>query len=258
MTIAIGYLCRDGLILGADSQSGISGSLKWPTQKILPIDVGGIHEGMAVNAAALAVAGAGNTHYLHEMQEISARLIDPSDTAMEIETKLRERYREFYTETVLPFAGTGGAPELWMMFGVQKDNSVSLYTTEQLSFRENRAYAAVGSGEFVARALIESTFPMYPPISVAKLLMVHALQHVRDRVDGVGGNSVIIAISQNKCEFVNRQFIREAEREFEKYRSAQVGLIQYVTGYLAEDEIGRVSGEASELRKALADITARG
>src|SRR5690242_6671616 len=105
MTIAIGLLCRDGIVMGADSQSGIAGSLKWPTQKILPITIGTHGNESTVNSAAIAVAGAGNTHYFQEMQELSARLIEVPDSANTIEEKLRSKFRDFYAETILPFSG---------------------------------------------------------------------------------------------------------------------------------------------------------
>jgi hypothetical protein len=184
------------------------------------------------------------------MLTLIVKAVKPDQNSLQVRKTIQNTYRKFYEETVLPFAGTANAPELWLLCGVQRNGSTDLYTSDQLSIKENHTYAAIGSGEGVARALIESTFP-FATVAVTKLLMVYALMHVRNRVDGIGGKSMVVTIKDNSSSIMPANMIARTEKAFEDYDNAQAGLLQYVVGHLEDDGMGIVGDEAKVVRDEL-------
>lgn len=254
MTIALGILCSDGLVIAADSQSTIPGSLKTQVQKILvstSSSSAGSASGVFVPNGAIAVSGAGETHYLEELQQAIALEFNGNDTSGEIARKIRTGFRRFYRRTVIPLAHVVSPPEIWMLCGYQKDGARALYTTDRLSLISSNFIATVGSGAFVARALMLETFPLFPSVSVGKLLAIYAVMHVRDRVDGIGGKTQLALIRNNEAQYGDSQEIAEIERSFKRYEQLQGSVLQYVVGHWPESESTYITDEARAMRNEL-------
>jgi outer membrane protein assembly factor BamD (BamD/ComL family) len=141
-----------------------------------------------------------------------------------------------------------------MLCAVQRNHRTDLYTGAQLSFKTRLSYAAVGIGESAARSLIESQFPFMPDVNSAQMMMIYALMHVRDRVDGVGGKSSVVTIYNNESHIVTGDVIEHAEKQFRLYESANAGLLRYVCGYLDEGEMDWVGSQAKKLRDAIKEV----
>ena len=112
MTIAIGMLAEDGVVIAADTQESY-GYLKGETGKVR-VGAGSImtvlpKAGPKRNTA-FAVSGSGNSPYVEaigpELVEIALKYQEAGPTR--IESHLREHVRKFYEKHVIPFSSYSG------------------------------------------------------------------------------------------------------------------------------------------------------
>ena len=97
MTIAIGLLASDGIVLSADTQE-IVGSMKSDESKLIVANRGAEKE----KAGALAITGAGDAGYLDSinMEICTAFVAGKSWTGARLLAKLKKQVKEFHLEVV--------------------------------------------------------------------------------------------------------------------------------------------------------------
>ena len=97
MTIAIGLLASDGIVLAADTQE-IVGSMKSDESKLIVANRGAEKE----KAGALAITGAGDAGYLDSinMEICTAFVAGKSWTGARLLAKLKKQVKEFHLEVV--------------------------------------------------------------------------------------------------------------------------------------------------------------
>jgi 20S proteasome alpha/beta subunit len=137
-----------------------------------------------------------------------------------------------------------------MLCGYEKDGERAIYTSDRMSLKRSGTNAAVGAGEFVARALMAS-FPFTPLVDAAKLLAIHTLLHVKERVDGCGGKSAVLIIKNNQASLVDQAMIEEVESEFKKYTTVEARLINYAVGTLDQSSLSATIDSAKAIRDKL-------
>jgi ATP-dependent protease HslVU (ClpYQ) peptidase subunit len=150
VTIALGILADDGVVVAADTQVGVADYLKTGQNKIdfarrLEADQ---------QLEALAITGAGPVTYLSHLKQEFRNLIQPGTPPLSAEG-LRQyaakRIEEFYEKHVLPFSAYGiERPDVWLFLAYCDRDSVGLWDTDKNLLTPCRNYTAVGSGAWHA------------------------------------------------------------------------------------------------------------
>src|SRR5687768_11121404 len=191
MTIAIGLMCNEGLIVAADTQvsAGYAGALKTVEAKIENV------EGPA--CGALLISGAGPVGYL---DSIKAKLINcftdepgigtafeaPREltSVTEIDDRLASILDEFYTKHVLqPYERNSQHFDL--LIALMRPNGIErLWTTSQtvLIPAKHRMPVAIGAGSSYALQLMASHWP-YMSMAETVLFAAYVIYRVKKSVD---------------------------------------------------------------------------
>src|SRR3989442_91338 len=191
VTIAIGLLASDGIVLAADREEG---------DLYQKIDQGKIRARYqdAAPYNTMMVGGAGSGAYADAFSEEVLQWFSkthPFDTES-IETALRTLNKTFYKEHVIPL-GTYPAQERpdYALLAVCKTSEGSgLWTSDHLVLNRKYPYAAIGSGALTARALLNELYAYVPVISAINLA-VYVIGEVKRFVPGCGLDTDVLFAS---------------------------------------------------------------
>lgn len=120
MTIALGILTTDGVVLAADTEHTWS-YLKTSSSKL----------SSATGNGSIAITGSGTSGYLEGLsQKLSSIFVgNPSLGIGELEKEFEAELRSFFEEHVIPFAAFATPPFCDLVIGVQRDNRQALWAT---------------------------------------------------------------------------------------------------------------------------------
>jgi hypothetical protein len=235
VTIALGMLASNALVIGADTELGVDdgtalknerGKIAWASH--VKSDVGRI--------AGLAVTGAGTSSHVRHLQQDLSKLITGPDsqrwsefdppTMAEFETAAINCIKTFHSTYVLPFDGHANAPQFYLVFGYHSpDGYAKLWSTNDSLTTESESIAVVGIGAMYATILLNRLFfPMWPmDHRVAILLTAYVLHEVKKHITGCGQESDIVCFgsSFNRQTFIRREQIKELETLFSELTVVQ-------------------------------------
>jgi hypothetical protein len=176
MTIALGVLCSDGIVLAADSEesTGYAGGVKTSSVKIAT-GISGAPIGYQVSAA---ISGAGRARYLdsakdHLIIPVLGSYVDNYDA---VKDSIDGSLGEFYAKYVIPFASLPDhdRPEISLIIARQCAGQLSLWTTDKNTVQRCFKYGAVGAGAAYATLLLSRY--IYPlNIAQGKMVAAHTL-----------------------------------------------------------------------------------
>jgi hypothetical protein len=162
MTIALGLIADDGVVIAADRQE-TEGEQKKDQRKIDSL--------WALPVGALLIAGAGNGPYIdtmtHELQMCFGGGI--YDDEEEMTKNFRAAHIKFYSEAVLPFASYpwNERPDYELLFGCTMKKEHFLWYSYKLTLNRTRGYRAVGIGASTAESLLKKFYVERLPLKVA-------------------------------------------------------------------------------------------
>jgi 20S proteasome alpha/beta subunit len=246
MTIAVGLLCSDGVVIAADREEG-DGYFKHDVGKIRATFRGRSPVGQ------IAIAGAGSGPYI---DEVSKLLTDEFCEEQSGRAELLKKHREYYKGVVRPMAVYGtNAPDYGLIVGTTGGNTgTNIYSTSGLAFNEIQDYEAIGVGAMVANSWFSRLFDRVP-VKWGVILAAYVVFQVKQSVPGCGHGTDILILSNNPAPFPSRvlpQGVRKWEELFStKLRVLDRELFHHVIGlnmdprYLLRTQIGK---EALEQR----------
>ena len=196
MTIAIGIMATDGIIMGADSEESTP-SLKSSQQKMLPIFLG-VNTGNNPDppAGVVVITGAGDGGYIEAAtEELTDVFCDPSLHGRALQRALRERLKVFYRDHVIPFATfpEEDRPAIQLLMGVQKRHGHDLLITDKSTIRSVRPYGTVGIGGYFAKIILDALWKPAPAKEMS-LLAVYVLMMVKDHIPHCGKFSSVMTL----------------------------------------------------------------
>lgn len=207
MTLIVGFPTPVAVILGADGEEGTA-LHKSAVRKIEPIIGPGYR---------CAVAGSGDANFIdlaiQEAKEAIADLSPP--TLVDIRTTLEYVVTEIYTDRIdkLPLQQAEDAQfELLCAIWAERDQQVQL-------IRVGRGYSLVrtrpdvsGSGTYLASYLIDTLAPTALNRRQAERLAVYILSKAKAHVQGVGGaTQIVVMTNDGKSELMPKAIIDEDE-----------------------------------------------
>jgi hypothetical protein len=240
MTIAIGMLATDGIVLAADTQVGITDYLKTSQGKIAMIVIRNERPDMPLRS--FAVTGAGNASYLEALRHRMTDLFrDPgySEAPGRLETDLEERLIEFYDAHVVPFDQypANERPDFWLLMGAQFGEQKLLWTTEKNVLIPHSQSAAVGIGAMYAQILL-SRFHAKADSRTTALLAAYVIFQVKESIDGCGRDTDIFVLRRGTPFFLDRQRVRALEELFREYSKVESRILIHALGGSPPPELG--------------------
>jgi hypothetical protein len=144
VTIALGILATDGIVIAADRQIGVSQYMKLSQGKIAFAK--SVKDG---KGASFAIAGAGTVSYLEAFSQLEMDKFHSHaglDMA-EYSKTIQDGFDEFYRRHVEPFMALGSnRPDISLLVGVEDGVDRRLWYTENNLLVPSLQYCAIGSG----------------------------------------------------------------------------------------------------------------
>ena len=258
MTIGIGLLCTDGLVLATDTKY-TQGDFKSHGPKLFPI----------INRPDLAVviAGAGNVPFMRraidKLEVALSQLQNPSteDVRMATENVLLE----FFNQRIYP------RPDWWhvafeLILGVwtERDGFILLSSNEVNVGVPMPKHATgpccIGFGQHVSEYALGLTFQTALNVEHAKFVAAFAIKAAKDHVASCGGQTRIYAIRKmvSGChiETIRRKEISEIETHSRQiYQS--LGVVLGVLEKIRPDEDETVGIAINAVKEAILEFRAK-
>jgi len=188
MTIALGILATDGVVIAADTQEsyGYAGAVKNDALKIIYFLDATIRNPRGV----CAIAGAGDAGHVEAITMLlgNAFLTHHGLQDEKLLDALNPVLRRFYDEHIIPFASypAGERPDATMLLGVQRLGVPRLFVSHQSCMRPVlQAYEAIGAGAAFAKMLL-GRFWQPMDVKAAQVLAAYVVFLTKESVEGCG------------------------------------------------------------------------
>ncbi len=177
MTIAAGFVCRDGIVICADSE--VTNDLdKYEESKIFTM--------ASVTGPTVVFAGSGWTDFIKmtvskiKIQGQFAKTADEIEEIIEdVVMKVHRNHIRHYPSDPKPFIS--------LLIGIKDGGDLRLLQTSGTSIRPVTVSAFLGAGETLGHYLSRGLSPEREPADKAALLAVQILEQVKSSVPGCGG-----------------------------------------------------------------------
>lgn len=256
MTIALGVLASDGVIVAADTQETYTGVFKVSERKILAAVYGAPLDGSPIlPKASFAVSGAGSATHLDALNQELCNLFSKTEPASvsELEPQLSRVIVNFNARHIAPFAAAPeyDRPSCSLVMGAAIKGAFRLWTTEKSAMRQVN-YGAVGAGAAHASLLLGRLMgSRRPKLRTAMMFAAYVMFTVKQSVDGCGKDTQMIVIPKSgKAYVIEVSRMELFEREFQRYADQELGALRYVLGEGAR----KPSNALREFRSNLARI----
>jgi hypothetical protein len=197
MTIAVGFQCVDGVVLGADSDVRVDRDSKHPGKKAwyLRFPAGSLEPSLRV--AIVGAGGYGSIEKFVNLVRVDFKPTMSLDAAEEkieqILLDLHERYidsRPFENRDDLSFE---------CLVGLRVGTETRLLRTDDTKALPVDSFYTIGLGESLAHFIIGTSKPEGVNVATAVLLTSKALLHAKSYVRDVGGVSNLVIIYNQKA-----------------------------------------------------------
>lgn len=234
MTIALGVLAGDGLIIAADSEES-DGILKTHQHKIA------VSVNMQMTAtwdrpgkkrksvkpakpvqprAVCAIAGSGDAAYLDTLTPLLACGFGKTQNVDECQHSFGKTIGAFYRENVIPFAKypANDRPDFSTIIGVTTETENALFASEKTALRRCAPYQAVGVGATFATLLLKRLWPQaWVDRKTAALIVSYIMFLVKESVENCGKLTDVVVLHNGTRSYMPWQISRELETIFLRY-----------------------------------------
>lgn len=232
MTIAVGLVANDGVVLAADAQE-TEGYFKGFSLKInTAMTHTGIH---AKVKSAIGITGAGPSIHLDAISdEIINRFHDNQHKEINaFQSDLAECVRNFYLRHIAPLPRHIDR-DLRLIASVQIEDSFALWTTDATVLKRVIALEAVGTGTPFAKMALESKY-ICTDTTTAVLLAILAVSQAKNYDQDCGKGTQLVCLKDNLAYDVPWYLISEGEKLMREYAGIEQSAFQYALGVKSAD-----------------------
>ena len=189
MTIAIGVLCDNGVVLGCDLQHSTD-IIKTAGPKLFIIPPGKNH--------SVLITGAGNSDSMKKAaQLIHDRISDADDSggisdvyAMRghIEAALEELYSKYIYFAPQEHCST---LDVSLLLAIRVNTETALFRTNRNMLIAEDRYACVGMGMYLGHYALSTMLGWRPPVEVAAQVVTYIVSQAKEYIEGVGKGSAV-------------------------------------------------------------------
>jgi hypothetical protein len=214
LTIAAGFICTDGIVICADTQETIPGYVKTHTQKM---------KLMRSPFFNIAFTGAGDGELIDmTVQEMDIALArEKPTTEWDIRQTLKKSLLDTFHAQILcdPDILPEHRPDL--LIALQYDAGTLLYKATGTKIFRLESSVCVGSGLLMAKSLIAQLFDPGMNLAQGSLVAMHVLNQAKRWVDGCGGNSDVLMLSNQGRTIVRvpTDEVKTMEAHFDEFNN---------------------------------------
>lgn len=239
MTIALGVIAGDGVVLAADTEE-TDGYLKTGQSKISTAIYQNPQE-RVYSHCACGISGAGTAGHIDLLTErLSEIFLDhavPLDRNQRL--ALAAEVSQFYRDHVVPFASypEHERPDFSMLLALSLGkHDRQILVSEKTALRPGKGFAAVGIGAMFARILLKELWHSGMSVKTAIWLAAYAIWQTKESIPSCGKFTEILVLSEGEASFVSWQDVQSMETAFRHLIDLDGLLFHYVTGSVATNE----------------------
>jgi hypothetical protein len=219
MTIALGMLARDGIVMAADTQES-AGYWKRDHGKIVALGHRASRGRRGRRWNHCLISGAGSGPHIDGLSKLLQEAFESRPA--NVEAALRSIVQRFYVDQMLPFAAypLNERPDISLLVACDYRRKTSLWTSQENMFNAAGVYDAVGIGADMALTILGRCYRL-PILDVphSVLLAAYVMAQVKDSIEGCGKATDIYYVRRNASGYVPRQHTEELERAMGSYVS---------------------------------------
>lgn len=247
MTIAIGLMAKNGLVLAADTQESM-GSFKMDEPKILIANKGQ----SGSNSGAIAVSGAGWGGHLDSInQEICGIFLKRSRwTIDQFETAIKKQNSRFYRDHITPLTGLpyGERPEYSLILGsLLPSGKSALWGSSNSTVKRYRSFGAVGLGAAFAKMLLSRLWTSVN-VEVTACLAAYVMYLVKQYQDGCGNETHIVILKNGHARYMTHGKVEMYEHSFPDFMAYENRALHFALGISPLSEIDDLKQQLEGLR----------
>jgi len=230
MTIALGILGSDGIVLAADGQETDGVGFKDYALKVRAStgQASGIH---SKSRSVVAVTGCGPGFHLDALSdEIITLSHSRTDwTLATFEPALHACIQGFFIQHVQPLL-----PHVNNLFNVivaaQFEGDCWMWSSDTTVVKRSVGFEAIGTGRQYAKTAIYTRI-IHPKIEAAVLLAVRGVVEAKRFDQYCGQSTTIVCLHNNLSHHIPWYLIEPAEKLFDKYAGIEQSTFQLVLGH---------------------------
>ena len=250
MTIAVGILARDGLVMASDTQVTSPGYMKLDQGKFA-FAMKAVQDTAGSPPCNLIVSGAGAASSLGALrQEIvdSFYNASPVSRPSEIGLNAQKKLSDFHRDHITPHGR--GELDVWLIIGAAHGRNIKLWSTDKTVIQAQSQFAAVGAGAMYAQSLLSRLFV---PVSTrgALLLAIYVVWEVKKLIDGCGQYTDALGINTHTSQvfWPNRMTVRKLEDCFIRYSGLAEQSLHEMLGISWLGHLPNVSAEEKKIKR---------
>jgi 20S proteasome alpha/beta subunit len=233
MTIALGILASDGVVIAADTQENI-GALKVTTRKIFT-------RRDPIRGRAFAASGAGNSGYIDAINQRLARHFERANTPELAESDMSAALLAFYRDHLFPMnvVPARERPAVELISGMTwKGRAPILFASEDSTLHQAKDYAAVGAGSDFAMMLLDRIVSRKVDLSLelAGLLAAYVVFNVKEYMPDCGKGTHVTLLRDGDGKYCSEEAIQTMEQAFRLYLQFDGTAVNYLLGRPLKNE----------------------
>lgn len=218
MTIAVGVLAKDGVVVAADSQETFPGYWKIDQGKITA-HVGVRLEPPRFRRAAL-VSGAGPASYVidlgNRLRDTVADNSNPAEDSEAVGIRLEAVLREYTQAAIVPFAAAADPPNVYMLVAAQQNGRSVLWRSDRMALIRESQFASVGIGTAYADQLLARIWNHRWNVRTAAIAAAYVVHRVKNFIDGCGNRTDLLFLANDTFVPVPPSQMREIDAIFDE------------------------------------------
>ncbi len=248
MTIALGILTSQGVVIAADRQMTVAGYMKLDEGKVS----GGGRFIDTCGPISFAIGGAGDSTAMTHLRQGFTSFIQGAtriDDLSDIHRDIARQAAEFHKEHVI---GTESLAAQ-MLVGATTRHQKKLWVTDRGVTNEENSFAAIGAGEMYARTILGR---LYAPMNTigAILLSAYVIHEVNKTIDTCGNGADIFVAGFEGPVFVSENVLAQLVDVFERFSRLSRNILHDVFNDSVWWDSQAKRNHSSEIRKLRSEV----
>ncbi len=248
MTIALGILADDGVVIAADTQETYAGVFKVEQGKIV-FSINDSEHGKFLGG--VSVSGAGTAGHVDALSQEICLNFRTHRTSMDgFQDDLAERVKKFNEQHVVPFATWPeyDRPSVSLLVGAVIGDDRCLWTTDKTAMRVCYPFGAVGIGAAHASLMLRR-FWQGGDCDLAELVAAYVLYSVKQHVDGCGKQTQLMSVKSDRLYVWTDGQLERLEKQFARMFVAEERSVLYALGMGSVETVETLRSIRREIKR---------